>query len=86
MGADFGSTDFFGDLSVLFGEDTGGGGDPGPPSVEKLATAIRRLARYDGLRIRSGGSRGEQGGARAYRAPDIRIAGSAATRVRVVGR
>jgi hypothetical protein len=81
---DLGGSDFFGDLSIIFGEGPSGG-DPGPASLKRLARAVRRIHRYDGVRIKSGGD-GDESGRRAYLARDVRIAGRASTRVRVVRR
>jgi hypothetical protein len=86
VGVDFGG-DFLSDLSLIFGGDSGDG-EAGPPSVARLAKAVRGIERYDGLRIRSGPASDEEGkaaGRPAYRTPDFRIAGRASARVRVVG-
>jgi len=85
-GPDFG-VDFLGDLLGIFGEDPTGAG-PGMPSLQRVAKAVERIGGYDGLRIRGGaapGGEGRRAGRPAYRAPDVRIAGRASTRVRVVG-
>jgi hypothetical protein len=56
-----------------------GAGDPGPRNLRELAESIRRLQRWDGVKVRAGSSR-----TRAFRDRELRISGRAATRVRVV--
>ena len=56
-----------------------GAGDPGPRNLRALAKGIRRLERYDGVRVNAGGGRH-----RAFRDPELRISGRATARVRVV--
>ena len=56
-----------------------GAGDPGPRNLRALAKGIRRLERYDGVRVGTGGGR-----QRAFRDRDLRISGRAAVSVRVV--
>jgi hypothetical protein len=55
-----------------------GAGDPGPRNLRALAERIRRLDRYDGVRVGAGGSR-----SRAFRDRELRISGRASVRVRV---
>jgi len=55
-----------------------GAGDPGPRNLRALASGIRRLARYDGVRVSTGGGRH-----RAFRDRDLRISGRATVPVRV---
>jgi hypothetical protein len=56
-----------------------GAGDPGPRNLRALANGIRRLERYDGVRVNAGGGRH-----RAFRDRELRISGRATARVRVV--
>ena len=56
-----------------------GAGDPGPRNLRALAKGIRRLQRYDGVRVNAGSGRH-----RAFRDRDLRISGRASARVRVV--
>jgi hypothetical protein len=63
---------------IIDGVDDGAG-NPGPRNLRKLASRIRSVRRYDGVRVRAGGGR-----SRAFRDPDLRISGRATTRVRVV--
>jgi hypothetical protein len=58
-----------------------GAGDPGPRNLRALAESIRKLERYDGVRVSVSGDR-----SRAFRDRDLRISGRAGTRVRVVRR
>jgi hypothetical protein len=55
-----------------------GAGDPGPRNLRALAKGIRRLERYDGVRVSARGNR-----RRAFRDRDLRISGRATARVRV---
>ena len=64
------------------GGDDGGGLD-GARSFAALAERVRRLGRWDGLHVRAAGD--EPPGDRAYRDPELRIAGRASARVRVTG-
>jgi hypothetical protein len=66
---------------IISDEEDDGAGDFGPPSLRRLADAIRDLERFDGVRVRAGGVRRP-----AFRDPDLRIAGRAAALVRVVRR
>ena len=63
---------------IIDGVDDGAG-DPGPRNLRALASRIRSVRRYDGVRVRGGGERGH-----AFRDADLRISGRAAARVRVV--
>jgi len=68
--------------SIIIGDEgADGGGDPGPPNLRALAARIRSIHRYDGVRVRAGGSR-----MRAFRDDELRISGRASTSVRVVRR
>ena len=78
-------SDLFGALveTITLGdEDEGSGaGELGPRSLEALARRVRGIARYDGVRVRTGGERH-----RAYRDPVLRISGRASATVRVARR
>ena len=63
---------------IIDGVDDGAG-DPGPRNLRALASRIRSVRRYDGVRVRGGGERGH-----AFRDADLRISGRATARVRVV--
>lgn len=76
--ADTGDDDLFGTIIIdLSGGD--GGDDSGPATIAGLVREIRKVERYDGIRVKLSGSR------RAYRDPKLRVAGRASTTVRVVG-
>jgi hypothetical protein len=66
---------------VISSEEDDGAGDPGPPSLRRLAAAIRSLERFDGVRLRVARERAE-----AFRDPRLRVSGRATAPVRVVGR
>jgi hypothetical protein len=66
---------------IISDEVDDGGGHPGPPTLDALATRIRSIHRYDGVRLHAGGI-----GTRAFRDPELRISGRASARVRVVRR
>jgi hypothetical protein len=68
--------------AIVISEDQDdGAGDPGPPTLRRLADAIHSLERFDGVRIRGGGVREP-----AFRDRDLRIAGRAHVFVRVARR
>jgi len=68
--------------AIIISDEGGeGGGDAGPPDLRALASRIRSIHRYDGVRVRAGGSR-----TRAFRDDELRISGRASTSVRVVRR
>jgi hypothetical protein len=69
-------------LGAIIISDGGGdrGGDRGPRNLRRLASRIRAIERYDGVRMRAGDSR-----MRAFRDKHLRISGRASTRVRIVG-
>jgi hypothetical protein len=65
-------------LEVSGGPDVG---REGPRSLRALAAQVRRIARYDGVSLRTGKSH-----TRGFRDPRLRISGVAHTVVRVVQR
>jgi hypothetical protein len=65
--------DVFDDITIVFGNDDGAGGE-GPRSLKRLARAFRRLRRYDGIRLKPSRRR-------VYRDPRLRIGGTARARV-----
>jgi hypothetical protein len=69
--------DLFGTLTIELGDEEEEE-DTGPQTIDELVTAIRKIDRYDGIRVKLGGSR------RAYEHPSLRVGGRAATTVRVV--
>jgi hypothetical protein len=75
-------SDLFGaliDTITIGDEDSGeGAGSEGARSLAQLARRIRRIQRYDGVRLRAGGS-----ATRAYRDPLLRISGRTSKVVRV---
>lgn len=71
--ADLGEGDLFGVIELDFG---GGSGDAtGPRTLEGLVRSMRRIQRYDGVRVN---------GRRAFRSPRLRIGGRASTSIRIV--
>jgi len=65
--------------AIIIGDEGGGAsGNPGPRNLRALASRIRSIHRYDGVRVRAGGER-----MRAFRDRELRISGRATTRVRV---
>jgi hypothetical protein len=78
-------SDLFGALVetiTIGGEDAGeGAGNEGARSLAQLARRIKRIQRYDGVRLHAGGEV-----TRAYRDPLLRISGRTAKTVRVVRR
>jgi hypothetical protein len=64
---------------IISDEEDDGAGDAGPESLSALASRIRSIHRYDGVRIRGGFGRRH-----AFRDDDLRISGRASTTVRVV--
>jgi hypothetical protein len=68
--------------TIIIGDDTTSseGGDPGPGTLDALASVVRATARYDGVTARIGGAR-----TRAFRDDGLRISGQADATVRVVG-
>jgi len=75
--ADAGSDAF---TTIILGDDDeqNEGGDPGPATLDELATQVRDTERYDGVSLRLGRVRGE-----AFRDDDFRISGQAEATVRV---
>ena len=75
-------SDLFGalvDTIVIGGDEEGdSSGREGARTIDGLARRIRGLERYDGVRLRAGGTR-----TKAYLDPDLRISGRASTAVRV---
>ena len=69
--------DLFGTLTIELGDEEEEE-DLGPQSLKALVAEIRKLDRYDGIRMSLGGRR------RAYEHPTLRIGGRASTTVRVV--
>lgn len=69
--------DLFGTLTIELGGDEEEE-DLGPQNLKELVSEIRKIDRYDGIRVSLGGRR------RAYEHPRLRIGGRAATTVRVV--
>ncbi len=68
--------DLFGTLTIELGEEEEEQ-DAGPQTIKELVSEIRKIDRYDGIRVSLGGTR------RAYEHPTLRIGGRAATTVRV---
>jgi hypothetical protein len=74
--SDDGAGDIFGALTTLLLGDEGDedtGGDPGPATLEELRKAIRRVERWDGVRMRVDRRRGH--GRKAFRNADLRLSG-----------
>jgi hypothetical protein len=67
--------------TIILGEDDQGseGGDPGATTLDELADQVKATARFDGVGLRIGRTRGE-----AFRDDDFRISGQAATTVKVM--
>ena len=78
---DFADDGLLGSIIISDEGADGGGGDPGPPTLRALASRIRSIHRYDGVRVRTGGRRMQ-----AFRDKSLRISGRASARVRVVRR
>jgi len=66
---------------IISDEEYDGAGEEGPRSLRALASDIRAVRRWDGVRVRGGFGR-----RRAFRDDDLRISGRASASVRVVGR
>ena len=66
---------------IITDEMEDGAGDPGPRNLRRLAARIESIRRYDGVRVRAGGTR-----VRAFRDPELRISGRATATTRVVRR
>ncbi len=64
---------------IISDEEDDGAGDEGPQTLRALASRIRSIHRYDGVRVRGGFGRQH-----AFRDRDLRISGRASTTVRVV--
>ena len=69
--------DLFGFLTIELGGDEEEV-DTGPQTLDELVSEIRKIDRYDGIRMALGGRR------RAYEHPTLRIGGRTSTTVRVV--
>lgn len=87
-GPDLGGDEFVIDLGDLFSadEEEEDAGDPGATSVSALARQIEGIERYDGVSadfVRSGRNRAVDGVERAFRDPDLRLAGRGSARFRV---
>ena len=82
--SDDGTGDLFGAfMTLLIGdEEEDSGGDPGPKSLKQLTRAIRRVQRYDGVRMKFDAQR--RRGRKAFVRDDLRLSGRASTTVRVV--
>ncbi len=65
--------------TIILGDDDEGseGGDPGAATLDELADQVKATARFDGVGLRIGRTRGE-----AFRDDDFRISGQAETTVR----
>ena len=73
--------ELFADLIEEFVEFDGAADDSaGPATVEEVVERVRRLSRYDGVRVRIGRGKAVP----AFRSERLRIAGQVSTRVRVV--
>lgn len=87
-GPDLGGDELVIELEDLFGAgDEEDAGDPGATSVKALAAQIEGLERYDGIGagfVPSGRNRAVEGVERAFRHDDLRFAGRARARFRVV--
>lgn len=75
---DAGDEDLFGTLTIDLGEPEDEEDTQGPQSLRELAAEVRKIDRYDGIRVSLKGSR------RAYAHPRLRIGGRAETSVTVV--
>jgi hypothetical protein len=64
---------------IISDEEDDGAGDAGPANLRALASRIRSIHRYDGVRVRGGFGR-----RRAFRDDQLRISGRASARFRVV--
>jgi hypothetical protein len=84
---DFADEGLFEDIVIDLGDEEGGDGgdgsalDVGPQSLDALRAAVESIERYDGVKLFVGRTR--DGGVRAYRDPDLRLAGRVSTKVRV---
>ena len=81
--SDDGAGDIFGAITTLIIGDEGepSGGDPGPRSIKELRRAIRRVERWDGVRLRLDRRRGR--GVRAFRREDVRLSGRVRAQIRI---
>jgi hypothetical protein len=66
-------------LDLGLGGNATPGGDPGPPSLHRLAKEVARIHRYDGVTLHMG-----HRSIRAFRDDAFRISGQASSRVRIV--